>query len=101
MVTKASSTSSVIHVPSWPGRYIFLHLPITSLNALLIVKSNAFLFNNGLTLLLILISDGNKTNLGSGLHQRMSSPSYHGKMPLRLANNNLSGDKSPPIASNP
>src|SRR4051812_19258988 len=97
----AASTSSVIHVPSWSARSFSLHALITCRNALLIVNVNASRLRRAFMLLLTLNSSGNNTNLGSGHHHMGISPSNHGKMPCLYASNNLSTDKSPPIASNP
>ena len=58
-------------------------LLITSAKARLMVNVNAFRFSNCCMLLLTFSSSGNKTKRGSGHHQRMCSPSYQGKMPLR------------------
>src|SRR5690242_13152573 len=69
----ASSTSSVIQVPSCPGLLISLQCLITCSNALLVVNKNSFLLIIERTVLFTFNSDGNKTNRGSGLHQIISA----------------------------
>jgi len=97
----AFSTSSVIHVPACPFRFTILHSWITCWNARFILNSNAFCFSNCFMLCEIFNCSGKMTNLGSGLHHRICSPSYHGKMPFLYAVNNLCVERSPPMASNP
>src|ERR1700681_2503887 len=74
---------------------------MTELKSLLMENSKGCFFSNCFMLELIFSSDGNKTKRGSGHHQRIYLFSYHGKIPLRYACNNLSLERSPPIASRP
>src|SRR5580765_8189424 len=52
-------------------------------------------------LLLTRSCSGKRTNLGSGLHHKISSPSYQGNIPLLYASNKRSTERSPPMAKRP